>query len=395
MAPIGAVFGSWMNDRAIVYRRKYSIPDEWGTAVNVQAMVFGNMGDDSGSGVAFTRDPATGEKVFYGEYLVNAQGEDVVAGVRTPKPVAGAGQGEMPKAYKELESIRKTLEKHFDDMQDFEFTIEDGSRLHAADAQRQAHGAWPRVRIATDMVKQKLIDWKHGRHARCPPTSSTSCCADLRPRRDVQPRRRSIATGLPAGPGRGVRRGRTSTPIAPCEAAAKGEKVLLVRVETSPEDLRGMIAAEGILTARGGVSVHAALVARQMGKVCVCGAAAMHVDYNKRTLTVGRRDLKEGDWLSIDGTTGEVFAGRIETARRKSSQVLVRERRHVEEGPHVQELRFSHEVVRRGDAHGRAHQRRHARAGRERHRVRGRGHRPVAAPSTCSSRAIASTRCAR
>ncbi len=305
---VGAVFGSWMNDRAIVYRRKYNIPAEWGTAVNVQAMVFGNTGDASGSGVAFTRDPATGEKVFYGEFLLNAQGEDVVAGVRTPEPVAQLAK-EMPKAYKELDRIRKVLEGHFTDMQDFEFTIQDGTvyMLQTRNGKRTGVAA---VRIATEMVKEGLIDWKTA-VTRVPADQLDQVLAPIFDRVAIK-KAAVIARGLPAGPGAASGEVYFNADRA-VEAAAKGKKVLLVRVETSPEDLRGMIAAEGILTARGGVSSHAALVARQMGKVCVCGAAALQIDYDKRTLTVGGKVYKEGDWLSIDGTAGEVYAGHIET----------------------------------------------------------------------------------
>src|SRR5882672_8310223 len=265
---VGAVFGSWMNDRAMVYRRKYNIPSEWGTAVNVQAMVYGNTGERSGSGVAFTRDPATGEKVFYGEFLINAQGEDVVAGVRTPEPVAELKK-QMPKAFHELEKIRQTLEKHFKDVQDFEFTIQDGKvfMLQTRNGKRTAMAA---LKFSIDMHKEKLIDWK---------TAVMRNPADqfeqlLAPVFDTSEVAKAIATGLPAGPGAASGQIYLNADRA-VTAAEKGQPVLLVRLETSPEDLRGMIAAEGILTARGGVSSHAALVARQMGKVCVCGASAV------------------------------------------------------------------------------------------------------------------------
>jgi pyruvate,orthophosphate dikinase len=315
---VSAVFGSWMNDRAIVYRRKYNIPAEWGTAVNVQAMVFGNTGEESGSGVAFTRDPATGEKVFYGEFLLNAQGEDVVAGVRTPEAVVELSR-QMPKAYKELDRIRKTLETHFTDMQDFEFTIQDGTvyMLQTRNGKRTGVAA---VRIATEMVKEGLIDWKTA-VMRVPADQLDQVLAPIFDRVAVK-KAEVIARGLPAGPGAASGEVYFNADRA-VEAAAKGKKVLLVRVETSPEDLRGMIAAEGILTARGGVSSHAALVARQMGKVCVCGAAALQVDYHKRTLTVNGVTYKEGDWLSIDGTAGEVYAGHIETGASEVIQGLV------------------------------------------------------------------------
>ena len=305
----GAVFGSWMNDRASVYRRKYNIPTEWGTAVNVQAMVFGNTGEDSGSGVAFTRNPANGANEFYGEFLINAQGEDVVAGVRTPEPVSKL-KDQMPKSYAELMAVRKTLEKHFKDVQDIEFTVQSGKlfMLQTRNGKRTAAAA---LKFAMDMVKEKLIT---------PETAVLRNPADqldqlLAPIFDLAEAKKAkvIATGLPAGPGAATGKIYFHADRA-VTAAAKGEKVLLVRVETSPEDLRGMIAAEGILTARGGVSSHAALVARQMGKVCVCGAAALQVDYDKKTVTVDGQTFNEGDFLSIDGTAGTVYAGQIKTA---------------------------------------------------------------------------------
>ena len=309
MGAVGAVFGSWMNDRAIVYRRKYNIPTEWGTAVNVQAMVYGNTGDQSGSGVAFTRNPANGVKEFYGEFLINAQGEDVVAGVRTPEPVAELKK-EMPKAYAELERIRQTLEKHFKDVQDFEFTIEDGVvyMLQTRNGKRTAMAA---LKFSMDMYKEKLIDWKTA-VMRNPADQLDQLLAPVFDTAEVA-KAKAIATGLPAGPGAASGQIYLNADRA-VVAADRGEKVLLVRVETSPEDLRGMIAAEGILTARGGVSSHAALVARQMGKVCVCGAAAVEVDYQARTVTVDGKTYNEGDWMSIDGTAGKVFAGQVKTA---------------------------------------------------------------------------------
>ena len=309
MGAVGAVFGSWMNDRAIVYRRKYNIPTEWGTAVNVQAMVYGNTGDNSGSGVAFTRNPANGVKEFYGEFLINAQGEDVVAGVRTPEPVAELKK-HMPKAYQELERIRQTLERHFKDVQDFEFTIEEGVvyMLQTRNGKRTAMAA---LKFSMDMQKEKLIDWKTA-VMRNPADQLEQLLAPVFDTTEVA-KANAIATGLPAGPGAASGRIYLNADRA-VTAAEKGEQVLLVRVETSPEDLRGMIAAEGILTARGGVSSHAALVARQMGKVCVCGAAAVEVDYQARTVTVDKQTFKEGDWMSIDGTAGKVYAGKVKTA---------------------------------------------------------------------------------
>ena len=306
---VGAVFGSWMNDRAMVYRRKYGIPHEWGTAVNVQAMVFGNTGETSGSGVAFTRNPANGEKEFYGEFLMNAQGEDVVAGVRTPDPVA-----ELKKrngvVYAELDRIRLVLEKHFKDVQDFEFTIQDGKvfMLQTRNGKRTAAAA---LKFSMDMYKEKLIDEKTV-VMRNPAEQLDQLLAPIFDHNEVK-KVKVIATGLPAGPGAASGKVYLNADRA-VTAAEKGEKVLLVRVETSPEDLRGMIAAEGILTSRGGVSSHAALVARQMGKVCVCGASGVAVDYDKKTVTIDGKTYREGDFLSIDGTSGTVYAGQVKTA---------------------------------------------------------------------------------
>jgi len=305
----GAVFGSWMNDRAIVYRRKYNIPTEWGTAVNVQAMVYGNTGDLSGSGVAFTRNPANGTNEFYGEFLINAQGEDVVAGVRTPEPVLKL-KDQMPASYAELLKVRSTLEHHFKDVQDIEFTIQDGKlfMLQTRNGKRTAMAA---LKFSIDMVKEKLIDWRTA-ILRNPADQLEQLLAPVFDVAEVK-KAKVIATGLPAGPGAATGRIYLNADRA-VAAAEKGEKALLLRIETSPEDLRGMIAAEGILTARGGVSSHAALVARQMGKVCVCGASALHVDYDKKTVEVSGQTFNEGDFLSIDGTIGAVYAGQIKTA---------------------------------------------------------------------------------
>jgi pyruvate,orthophosphate dikinase len=306
---IGAVFGSWMNDRAIVYRRKYNIPQEWGTAVNVQAMVYGNTGENSGSGVAFTRNPANGVKEFYGEFLINAQGEDVVAGVRTPEPVSQLKK-HLPKPFHELEKVRATLEKHFKDVQDFEFTIQDGKlfMLQTRNGKRTAAAA---LKFSMDMFKEKLIDWETA-IMRNPADQLDQLLAPIFDPSELK-KANAIASGLPAGPGAAsgkiyLNANRAAT------AAESGEKVLLVRNETSPEDLRGMIAAEGILTAKGGVSSHAALVARQMGKVCICGASALHIDYTKKTVSVAGQVFKEGDFLSIDGTSGTVYAGQLPTS---------------------------------------------------------------------------------
>ncbi|PYL55758.1 MAG: pyruvate, phosphate dikinase [Verrucomicrobia bacterium] len=315
---ISAVFGSWMNDRAIVYRRKYGIPHDWGTAVNVQTMVFGNMGDSSATGVAFTRDPASGEKVFYGEYLINAQGEDVVAGVRTPHPIAHLAK-EMPAAHKALMKVRELLEQHFKDMQDLEFTVEENRLyiLQTRNGKRTGHAA---VRIAVDMVGEKLISKKDAVR-RIPADSLAHLLAPIFDRQSAS-QAKKIGSGLAAGPGAASGHVVFSAEEAVARSS-KGQKVVLARVETSPEDLRGMIAAEGILTARGGVSSHAALVARQMGKVCVCGASGIQIDYQKRTLSADGTTLAQGDYISIDGTAGEVFAGEVTTAPSEIIQVLV------------------------------------------------------------------------
>jgi pyruvate,orthophosphate dikinase len=306
----GAVFGSWMNDRAIVYRRKYNIPEEWGTAVNVQAMVYGNTGANSGSGVAFTRNPANGENEFYGEFLIDAQGEDVVAGVRTPLPVIELKKM-MPKCYAELLKVRALLEKHFRDVQDVEFTIQDGKlfMLQTRNGKRTAAAA---LKFSMDMFKEKLIDWKTV-ILRNPADQLDQLLAPIFDANEIK-KSKAIATGLPAGPGAASGKIYLNADRA-AAAAEKGEKVLLVRNETSPEDLRGMIAAEGILTAKGGVSSHAALVARQMGKVCICGASALKIDYARKIVSVGNDVFREGqDFLSIDGTSGIVYAGQLATA---------------------------------------------------------------------------------
>ena len=305
----GAVFGSWMNDRANVYRRKYNIPTEWGTAVNVQAMVYGNTGKTSGSGVAFTRNPANGVNEFYGEFLINAQGEDVVAGVRTPEPVLKLKKV-LPKSYDELLKVRATLEKHFKDVQDVEFTIQEGKlfMLQTRNGKRTAAAA---LKFSVDMVKEKLIDWETA-VLRNPADQLDQLLAPVFDLAEVK-KAKSIATGLPAGPGAASGKIYLNADRA-AAAAGRGEKVLLVRNETSPEDLRGMIAAEGILTAKGGVSSHAALVARQMGKVCICGASALSIDYDKKTVTASGQTFSEGDFMSIDGTAGTVYGGEIATS---------------------------------------------------------------------------------
>ncbi|HLN33276.1 MAG TPA: pyruvate, phosphate dikinase [Gemmataceae bacterium] len=327
---IGAVFGSWMNDRAIVYRRQYSIPHEWGTAANICSMVFGNMGDDCCTGVAFTRDPATGEKVFYGEYLINAQGEDVVAGIRTPKKIAEL-QKDMPAVYKQLDDIRGVLEKHYRDVQDVEFTVQKGKlwMLQTRNGKRTGFAA---VRFAVDMVHEGLIARDEALSvSRIPPDDLNQL---LQPIFDPQAKRQAIAEnkllakGINAGPGAAT--GRIKFHAEDAEAwvhkHAKGDpegRVILCRRETSPEDIRGMQVADGILTAFGGASSHAALVSRQMGKVCVVGCNALNIDYAKGTVTVGNKVLRDGDWISIDGFTGEVVAGQVATKPSEVVQVLI------------------------------------------------------------------------
>jgi len=321
---IGAVFESWNNERAVVYRKLNDIPAEWGTAVNVQSMVFGNMGEDSGTGVAFTRDPATGENVFYGEYLFNAQGEDVVAGVRTPLPIAELKKDD-PKVYKQLIDIRSKLEKHYHDMMDVEFTIQQG-KLWMLQARVGKRTGFAAVRIAVDMVRQKLID-KEEALMRIEPDQLEQL---LRPIFDLKEKAKVIkeggllTKGLNAGPG--AASGKVAFTAHDAEVmAAKGDKVILVRIETSPEDIKGMNAAIGILTAKGGMTSHAALVARQMGKVCVAGAGALNIDYKKGVMSVegNKNIIKQGDYLTIDGTTGEVIAGKVATKPSEVVQVLI------------------------------------------------------------------------
>ncbi len=319
---IGAVFRSWDNERARVYRKLNHIPDDWGTAVNVQSMVFGNMGDDSGTGVAFSRDPATGEKHLYGEFLMNAQGEDVVAGIRTPLKIDKLAEI-MPEVYKELERIADTLERHYRDMQDMEFTIQQGKlwMLQTRVGKRTGFAAF---RIAVDMVEEGLISREEAL-LRVEPDQLNQL---LRPVFDVEEKRKAIeagrllARGLNAGPGAASGRVVFNASDA-VDWTRKGEKVILVRIETSPEDIKGMNAAVGILTARGGMTSHAALVARQMGKVCVAGAGDLYIDYKKRRFTVGDKIIPEGAWISIDGSTGEVIEGQIQTRPSEVIQVLL------------------------------------------------------------------------
>jgi pyruvate,orthophosphate dikinase len=313
---IGAVFGSWMNQRAITYRRLHNIPESWGTAVNVQAMVFGNMGETSATGVAFTRNPSTGEKKLYGEYLINAQGEDVVAGIRTPQEITEAARKEagsdtpsmeaaLPDAFAELKRIHAKLERHYRDMQDLEFTIEQGKlwMLQTRNGKRTAQAA---LRIAVELAQEKLIT-KEEAVARIDPAALDQL---LHPTIDPKAERKVIATGLPASPGAAC--GEIVFSSEEAEALkSQGRKVILVRVETSPEDIHGMHAAEGILTTRGGMTSHAAVVARGMGKPCVSGAGALRVDYRAQTMTAGGTTLKRGDTLTIDGATGQVLAGKV------------------------------------------------------------------------------------
>ncbi len=315
---VNAVFNSWQNDRAKVYRQKYGIPAEWGTAVNVQAMVFGNTGKNSGTGVAFTRDPATGENVFYGEYLIDAQGEDVVAGVRTPKQVAQMAK-DLPKSHKELLKVRKILEKHFKDVQDVEFTIEEGKlwMLQTRNGKRTGFAA---VNIAIDMVREKLIT-KEDAIRRIPADDLSHLLAPIFDAAQEKAAKK-VGNGLPAGPGAAVGQIYFTWEDA-VKAESKGQKVILVRQATSPEDLRGMIAAEGILTTEGGASSHAALVARQMGKVCVCGAHGMTIDYSKKTLSGNGVTLKQGDFLSLNGFVGNVYAGEIKNSPSQVIQGLI------------------------------------------------------------------------
>jgi pyruvate, orthophosphate dikinase len=319
---IGAVFGSWNNDRAVAYRQLYDIPDDWGTAVNVQTMVYGNTGDESGTGVAFTRDPASGENVFYGEFLVNAQGEDVVAGVRTPRPVSELKEV-FPDVFDQLMQVRQTLEHELRDMQDFEFTVERG-RLFMLQTRNGKRTGLAAIRIAVEMVAEGLIGPDEAL-MRVEPEQLNQL---LRPIFSPEAKRRAVAEkrvlakGLAAGPGAATGKVVFNAPDA--EAwASRGEQVLLLRIETSPEDIRGMDAAQGILTARGGMTSHAALVGRQMGKVCVVGCEALDIDYVQRTLAVDGRLVKEGDWLSIDGFTGEVILGELETRHSEVLQVLI------------------------------------------------------------------------
>src|SRR5947209_4561694 len=313
---IGAVFSSWMNARAVTYRRLHDLPESWGTAVNVQAMVFGNMGETSATGVAFTRNPSTGESRLYGEFLINAQGEDVVAGIRTPQDITEYARKEsgsdkpametaMPEAFKELTRIYTLLEKHYRDMQDMEFTVEQGKlwMLQTRGGKRTAKAA---LRIAVELANEGLITRKEA-VTRIDPAALDQL---LHPTIDPNAERKIIATGLPASPG--AASGEIVFSSDEAEALkAKDRKVILVRVETSPEDIHGMHAAEGILTTRGGMTSHAAVVARGMGKPCVSGAGALRVDYADASMSVAGHTFRQGDVITIDGSTGEVLAGRV------------------------------------------------------------------------------------
>jgi len=314
-AGIGAVFGSWMVDRAITYRKLNNIPGDWGTAVNVQTMVFGNAGDDCATGVCFSRDPATGENVYYGEYLINAQGEDVVAGIRTPQPMASKGDGtsleeKWPHLYKELVDVRNNLEAHYKDMQDMEFTIEHGKlwMLQCRNGKRTAQAA---VRMAVEMVEEGLLNKEEAIMR----VGADQLDQLLHPMLDPKAKKNVIATGLPASPGAAV--GRAVFNAEDAEAwAAKGEKVILIRNETSPEDIGGMHASQGVITARGGMTSHAAVVARGMGTPCVSGSQDITISYKDKTMTTKSGVvIKEGDWVSLDGGKGQIIEGAIPTVK--------------------------------------------------------------------------------
>ncbi|MGQ9548647.1 MAG: pyruvate, phosphate dikinase [Roseiflexus sp.] len=316
---ITAVFNSWMGRRAVDYRRVYKIPDTLGTGVNVQTMVFGNMGNDSATGVAFTRNPATGEDELYGEYLVNAQGEDVVAGIRTPKPLSKLRE-EMPEVYQQFSDIAKMLERHYKDVQDVEFTIERGKlwMLQTRNGKRTGMAA---VKIAVDMVNEGLIDRRTALRRVQPEMLNQFLFPIVNP--GVAEQATRLARGLAAGPG--AAQGRVV--LDPDEAAARseqGERVILVRTETAPEDFHGMVASQAILTARGGLTSHAAVVARQLGKCCVCGCGDLEIDYKAGTVHVHGTDvtLKAGDWITVDGHSGWVYAGQVETREAEVIQVI-------------------------------------------------------------------------
>ncbi len=394
---VNAVFESWNNDRAQVYRELNDIPQSWGTAVNVQAMVFGNLGNSSATGVAFTRDAGTGEDLFNGEFLVNAQGEDVVAGIRTPQQVSLVGSRRwaelalvnederkskypsleelMPDIYQQLLKAETTLENHFKDMQDLEFTIQEGKLWMLQTRNGKRTGA-AMVRIAMEMLQQGMIDEKTALQRMSPDRLNDL----LHPIFDAKALKAAkvIARGLPASPG--AASGQIVFHADEAEEWVKrGKDVILVRQETSPEDLRGMSVAKGILTARGGMTTHAAVVARGMGKCCVSGAGAVHVDYKARTMTIGETRYHEGDWISLNGTTGEVFAGQIAT-------------KDAELSGDFGKLMTLADKYKRLEVRANADTPEDAKVARQLRRHR---HRPVRAPSTCSSKASASSRCAR
>ncbi len=387
----GAVFGSWMNDRAIVYRRKYNIPQEWGTAVNVQAMVYGNTGENSGSGVAFTRNPANGANEFYGEFLINAQGEDVVAGVRTPQPVLELKKL-MPQAYAELLKVRARLEKHFKDVQDVEFTIQDRKlfMLQTRNGKRTAAAA---LKFSMDMFKEKLIDWKTA-VMRNPADQLDQLLAPIFDVAEVK-KAKAIASGLPAGPGAASGKIYLNADRA-AAAAEKGEKVLLVRNETSPEDLRGMIAAEGILTAKGGVSSHAALVARQMGKVCICGASALQIDYAQEDGTVaGNRPSRKAITSRSTARPARFTPGQLATA---PSEIITGTLHGDKAAQKTEKFKAFNQLMKWCSQAARHRLCAATPTTRSRPKTRSRLARSASAspaPSTCSSRATASMRCAR
>ncbi len=324
---ISAVFGSWMNDRAMVYRRQYNIPHSWGTATNVQAMVFGNLGEDCATGVGLTRDCSMGEPGFCGDYLINAQGEDVVAGIRTPERIEKTLRDVMPEAYDQLNNIGKTLEQHYKEVQDIEFTVQKGKvwMLQTRNAKRTGFAA---VRIAVDLVNEGLIDSVEALNPRRIPADDLNQL--LQPIFDPDAKQKAsdggqhLATGINAGPGAAT--GQIVFHAADAEEIYEKDntaQLILVRRETSPEDLRGMRIAKGILTAFGGASSHAALVSRQMGKTCIVGCQELNIDYHEGTLSVSDKVLKAGDWISIDGFTGEVFEGKVPTKPSEVVEVLI------------------------------------------------------------------------
>ena len=367
MGAIGAVFKSWNGRRAVSYRKIEGIPGEWGTACNVQSMVFGNLGDTSATGVAFTRNPATGENKFYGEWLVNAQGEDVVAGIRTPNPFNEETKNEqnrhlpsletdMPELYKQLCDIRTKLEHHYHDMQDIEFTIQEG-KLYMLQCRNGKRTGTAALNMAMDMLGERLID-KPTAVLRVSRSSSTNCCT----RSSTRTRKRTPSRCFPAcRPGRAGPAARSSSPPPRPWRRPRGRQVILVREETNPEDVEGMRAAEGILTARGGMTSHAALVARGWGKCCIVGAGGLKINLAASTMTAGAATFKQGDLLTLNGTKGRVYAGALGHDRRHGEPPL----------PGV------HEAGRPAPDHGRAHQRRHAGGRPRRPQLRRRGHRAV------------------